>query len=313
MRDENESWAQESLRDIALEGVRERRRARRWGIFFKVIVLGYLIAISIAALRPVLSLGEGSATSAHTAVIRIQGPIMADSPASAERVIAGLERAFAAPQAQGILLDINSPGGSPVESSRIYQAIQRLRAANPDKPVHAVAGDSMASGAYYIAAAADKIHVDGASVVGSIGVITRSFNLSGALERLGIERRIYSAGEQKAGLDPFTDADPASVAQLETMLNDIHEQFISAVQQGRGERLNGESQALFSGRIWSGRQAIDNGLADALGTPRGVARDVIGAAQTIDYTPKQQWLDRAIDRLGTSAVRAWIELSATIH
>ncbi len=313
MRDEDESWAQDSLREIALEGVRERRRARRWGIFFKLIVLTYLITISVISLRPALNLSDSARTDAHTAVITIDGAIMADSPARAERVIAGLERAFAAPQAKGILLAINSPGGSPVESSRIYQAIQRLRAENPEQPVHAVAGDSLASGAYYIAAAADQIHVDGASVVGSIGVITRSFNLSDALERLGIERRIYSAGEQKAGLDPFTDADPTSVAQLETMLDDIHAQFITAVEQGRGDRLTGDPDELYSGRIWSGRQAIDNGLADALGTPHSVARDVIGAPTSVDYTPQQQWLDRAIERFGASVVRAWMQVNPTIR
>ncbi|MDR9433121.1 MAG: S49 family peptidase [Spiribacter sp.] len=309
---EEESWARESLRDIALEGIRERRRARRWGIFFKLAVLVYLFGLLFFSLRPVLDWGENAGAMPHTAVVSIEGPIMADSAASAERVIQGLEAAFSAPQAKGVMIAINSPGGSPVESSRIYQAIVRLSEQHPRKSVHAVAGDSVASGAYYIAAAADEIHVDGASIVGSIGVISRGFGFAAAAERLGIERRIYAAGDQKAGLDPFLAPDPENEAQLQSMLDDIHAQFIAAVEQGRGDRLNAESAVLFSGRLWSGRQGIEVGLVDRLGTPESVARDVIGAAQRIDYTPQQQWLDRTIERFGASVVQAWLQTSQSL-
>ena len=307
MQDE-ETWARDSLRDIALEGIRERRRARRWGIFFKLAVLAYLFALLFFSARPLLGLGADASTGPHTAVVEIEGPIMADSRASAERVIAGLERAFEAPQAQGVMLQINSPGGSPVESSRIYQAIQTLREAHPDMPVHAVAGDAMASGAYYIAAAADEIHVDGASIVGSIGVISRGFGFSEAIDRLGIERRVYAAGDEKAGMDPFTEPDPDEEARMQDMLDGIHEQFIEAVRAGRGERLDTEDETLFSGRIWTGEQGIALGLADGLGTPRTVAAEVIGAEQRIEYAPPRPFLDRALERVGGAAARVWLEM-----
>ncbi|AGM40914.1 peptidase S49 [Spiribacter salinus M19-40] len=307
MQDE-ETWARDSLRDVALEGIRERRRARRWGIFFKLAVLAYLFALLFFSARPLLGLGADASAGPHTAVVEIEGPIMADSRASAERVIAGLERAFEAPQAQGVMLKINSPGGSPVESSRIYQAIQALREAHPDMPVHAVAGDAMASGAYYIAAAADEIHVDGASIVGSIGVISRGFGFSEAIDRLGIERRVYAAGDEKAGMDPFTEPDPDEEARMQDMLDGIHEQFIDAVRAGRGERLDTKDETLFSGRIWTGEQGIALGLADGLGTPRTVAAEVIGAEQRIEYAPPRPFLDRALERVGGAAARVWLEM-----
>lgn len=307
MQDE-ESWARDSLREIALEGVRERRRARRWGIFFKLLVLAYLFALLFFSAGPLLGLSQDGGAGPHTAVVEIDGPIMADSRASAEQVIAGLERAFAAPGAEGVLLQINSPGGSPVESSRIYQAIRTLREANPDMPVHAVAGDSMASGAYYIAAAADEIHVDGASIVGSIGVISRGFGFSEAIDRLGIERRVYAAGDEKAGMDPFTEPDADEEARMQEMLDGIHTQFIEAVRAGRGDRLDMDDEALFSGRIWTGEQGIELGLADALGTPRTVAAEVIGAEQRIEYAPPRPILDRALDRVGGAAARVFWEM-----
>ncbi len=304
---DDESWARDSLRDIALEGVRERRRARRWGIFFKLLILSYLFALLFFSIRPLSGLGEQQATGPHTAVVTVDGPIMADSPASAERVIAGLRRAFEAPGARGVLLEINSPGGSPVESSRIYQAITRLRDAHPTMPLHAVAGDSMASGAYYIAAAADGIHADGASVVGSIGVISRGFGFSDAIARLGIERRVYAAGANKNSLDPFAPPDDESERHLQTMLDDIHAQFIAAVRSGRGDKLTGNNEALFSGRMWTGRQGLELGLVDSLASPAVVAEEVIGAGRRIDYTPPRKWLDRVIERVGGAAARAMVD------
>ncbi len=303
---EEESWAKESLREIALEGIRERRRARRWGIFFKLLVLAYFGVLLVAVVMPGLQWGAEALPGEHTAVVRIHGPLTSDGEASDKRIIQGLEAAFAAQQSKGILLDINSPGGSPVISSRIYAAIQRLRAEHPNKPVHAVAGDVMASGAYYIAAAADAIHVDGASVVGSIGVVSRGFGLADAIERLGIERRIFTAGEEKAGLDPFTTPDEKQINNLQIMLHQIHEQFIAAVEGGRGDRLQGDREVLFSGRIWTGQQSIENGLADALGGPASVARDVIGAEQQIDYTPQRKLLERVFERIGAAAVTTWL-------
>ncbi len=303
---EEETWAQESLREIALEGIRERRRARRWGIFFKLLVLGYFGVLLVAVVMPGLQWGADQLPGAHTAVVKIHGPLTSDGQASDERVIDGLEAAFAAREAKGVLLDINSPGGSPVVSSRIYEAIQRLREQHPDKAVHAVAGDVMASGAYYIAAAADAIHVDGASVVGSIGVVSRGFGLNEAIERLGIERRIFTAGEEKAGLDPFIQPEDEQINNLQIMLDQIHEQFIAAVEAGRGDRLQADREVLFSGRIWTGAQSIENGLADALGSPATVARDIMGAEKRIDYTPQRKLLERVFERFGAAAVNTWM-------
>lgn len=305
---DEENWARESLREIALEGIRERRRARRWAIFMRLLFLALIATGMFLALRPALQMGEAGVRGPHTAVVQINGPIMAGQPASAERIIQGLEAAFEAGAVRGVMLEINSPGGSPVASSRIYQAIDRLRAAHPDMPVHAVAGDVMASGAYYVAAAADQIHVDGASIIGSIGVVSRGFGLTDAIERLGIERRLYTAGDEKAGLDPFTPPAPDEVERLRGMLDGIHDQFIAAVREGRGDRLAGDPQTLFSGRVWTGSQGIERGLADAYGSPESVARDVIGAADRVNYTPPRRLLDRALEQIGSAAVTTWARL-----
>ncbi len=312
MADE-EKWARESLREIALEGIRERRRARRWAIFMRLLFLGVIVALFFFTLRPGLQMGDTAISGGHTAVVQINGPIMAGRPANADRVIQGLEAAFESEGARGVLLEINSPGGSPVASSRIYQAIDRLREAHPDKPVHAVAGDIMASGAYYVAAAADQIHVDGASIIGSIGVVSRGFGLNDAIQRLGIERRVYTAGDEKAGMDPFTPPEPGEVERLQGMLDGIHDQFIAAVREGRGDRLTGNPETLFSGRVWTGRQGIEQGLADGYGSPESVAREVIGAPERVNYTPTRGLLDRALEQVGRAAAAAWVELQSPLN
>ena len=305
---DDESWARDTLREVALEGIRERRRSRRWTIFLRLVLLGLIAVAVFSSLRTALPIGEGAGTGPHTAVVQVNGPIMAGQPANAERIIQGLEQAFEAENSRGVMLQINSPGGSPVASDRIYQAINRLSAAHPDKPVHAVAGDVMASGAYYIAAAADAIHVNGASIIGSIGVISRGFGFSDAIERLGIERRVYAAGDEKSGLDPFMPPDGDQVAAMQRMLDDIHAQFIEAVRDGRGDRLTGEPDNLFSGRAWTGGEGIELGLADARGSPETVARTVIGAPQRVDYTPRRGLLDRALERIGSAAATTWLRL-----
>jgi protease-4 len=305
---DDESWARETLREVALESVRERRRSRRWGIFLRIVFLLIIGTAVFSTLGPLLAMGGSQPTGPHTAVVQVNGPILASRPANAERLIEGLERAFEAENARGVMLEINSPGGSPVASSRVYQAIDRLRAAHPDTPVHAVAGDVMASGAYYIAAAADEIHVNGASLIGSIGVINRGFGFSRAIERLGIERRVYTAGDEKAGLDPFTPPDAEQIDAMQGMLDAIHEQFIEAVKAGRGDRLNGDPESLYSGRIWAGGEGIELGLADAYGSPESVARSVIGAPRRVDYTPRRQLLDRALEQVGSAMATTWSRL-----
>ncbi|KAF0283285.1 peptidase S49 [Spiribacter roseus] len=297
---DDESWARETLREVALESVRERRRTRRWGIFLRIVFLLIIGTAVFSTLGPLLTLGESQPTGPHTAVVQVNGPILASRPANAERLIEGLERAFEAENAEGVLLQINSPGGSPVASSRVYQAIERLRSAHPETPVHAVAGDIMASGAYYIAAAADEIHVNGASLIGSIGVINRGFGFSEAINRLGIERRVYTAGDEKAGLDPFMPPDSDQIEEMQGMLDAIHEQFIEAVEAGRGDRLTGDPSSLYSGRIWTGGEGIEIGLADAYGSPESVARSVIGAPRRVDYTPRRRLLDRALEQVGSA-------------
>ncbi|MFB4204896.1 MULTISPECIES: S49 family peptidase [Arhodomonas] len=301
--DERDDWAQATLRDIALEGIRERRRARRWGLLFKFLLLAYLVAILLLTLPSLQGEAQMPGTAPHTAVVDLDGTIAADTPASADRVINGLEEAFSASGARAVMLRINSPGGSPVQARRIYAAIQRLRAAHPDKPLYAVTGDIAASGAYYVAAAADRIYADPASLVGSIGVIMGGFGYTGAMEKLGIERRLYTAGRNKAMLDPFSETNPAVEEHVQSMLEEIHQQFIDAVKQGRGDRLASDRDDIFSGLVWTGARAVDLGLADALATPDEVARDVVGVARTVDYTPRGGFLERVMNRLGVTAVR----------
>lgn len=301
--DERDDWAQATLRDIALEGIRERRRARRWGLLFKFLLLAYLVAILLLTLPSLQGEAQMPGTAPHTAVVDLDGTIAADTPASADRVINGLEEAFSASGARAVMLRINSPGGSPVQARRIYAAIQRLRAAHPDKPLYAVTGDIAASGAYYVAAAADRIYADPASLVGSIGVIMGGFGYTGAMEKLGIERRLYTAGRNKAMLDPFSETTPAVEEHVQSMLEEIHQQFIDAVKQGRGDRLASDRDDIFSGLVWTGARAVDLGLADALATPDEVARDVVGVARTVDYTPRGGFLERVMNRLGVTAVR----------
>ncbi|MBK1726422.1 S49 family peptidase [Halorhodospira neutriphila] len=296
-----ETWEQKALREIHADWVRERRRARRWQIVWRSLLL-LLVAAAILSLgRCQLGGTAQEDIGPHTAEVRLEGPIMADSPASAGQVIDGLEAAFEAEQAAGVVLRINSPGGSAVHSSQIYDAIQRLREENPDTPLYAVIEDVGASGAYYAAAAADRIYVDEASIVGSIGVIMGGFGLEDALERLGIERRLYTAGENKDFLDPFSPERPEQVEHLQSMLGEIHEQFIADVRAGRdGHLVNPQENELFSGLVWTGSQSVELGLADGVGSVRSVAREVVGEEQVVDYTVQRDLLGRLSERLGTA-------------
>lgn len=275
------------LHELARESLVERRRARRWSIFFRTLTLLLFAGVVFALLRSSGGAGLGTqlgdAQEGHTAIIRIEGDIVADSPASLGPVHMALERAFADEKTRGIVLQINSPGGSPVQSGLVYDTIIAQRAQHPDVPVHAVLGDVAASGGYYIAAAAENIYANRASIVGSIGVRFNSFGAVDAIERLGIERRLLTAGEHKGLLDPFEPVDDFAVARLQSMLDNVHAQFIKAVQEGRGARLNADP-TLFSGLIWSGEEALGKGLVDSLASTHEVARDVIGAERTVDFT-----------------------------
>jgi protease-4 len=274
----------------------ERRRARRWGIFFKVIFAGIALLFVAAALAA-FGARERICLDKCTALVDLRGEMGVTSRASAERVIGGLQAAFRNSGTKGVLLRINSPGGSPVQAGQIYDEVRRLRAKHPDIPVHAVVEEIAASGGYYVAAAADRIYVDRASLVGSIGVIYHGFGVVDALDKVGVESRTVTAGANKAFMDPFAPVDPQQRAYLQTMLDDVHRQFIGAVRDGRGTRLK-ETPEMFSGLVWNGSRAIELGLADALGSVEGVARDVIGAEEVVDFTPPEALSERFARKLG---------------
>ena len=282
-------------------GVQEQRRARRWGIFFKLLTFVYLFG-ALMLFTPSLKLDRSAASAdSHTALIEVRGMIMADEEASADNIVGSLRAAFEDKKTKGIVLRINSPGGSPVQSGYIYDEIRRLRGHYPDIRVYAVISDLGASGAYYIASAAAQIYADTASLVGSIGVTAASFGFVGAMEKVGVDRRVYTSGEHKAFLDPFQPQKEDETRFWQGVLETTHRQFIDSVKQGRGERLKVEQYPqLFSGLIWSGEQALELGLVDALGSSSYVAREVIGAKDIVDFTRKENPFDRFTRKLGTS-------------
>jgi len=291
------------------ELLRERRTDRRWRIFFR---LAWLLLFALVAWTLLSSRGHGGAPSGrHTALIEVRGEIAADTEASAENLVAGLKGAFEDADSQAVVLRINSPGGSPVQAGIVNDEIKRLKAKHK-KPVYAVVEEVCASGAYYIAVAADEIYVDKASLVGSIGVLMDGFGFAGAMDKLGIERRLLTAGENKGMLDPFSPQNEKHKAYAQAMIDQIHQQFIKVVKDGRGKRLN-ENPNTFSGLFWNGEEAIHQGLADKFGNLDYVAREVVKAEEVIDYTPKENLAERLAKRFGTSmgegAVRAVRALS----
>ena len=294
----DDRWARDALTKLAFAAVAEQRRARRWGIFFKLLFFGYLVALLVLAWPDNLSTVATSSVKPHTALVHVDGLISGSTEASAKNVIEALRKAFKDKNTVGVIVEIDSPGGSPVQAGEIYDEIQKLRQQYPKIPIHAVAGDVCASGGYYIAAAAQKIYANKASLVGSIGVRMDSFGFTDAIAKLGIERRAYTAGANKDFLDPFKPANPEEVRHLQGMLDGIHRQFIGAVKQGRGERLK-DNPEVFSGLMWTGEQSVGLGLVDALGSSRYVAEEVIGEKNVMDYTKHTRWLDRLLD--GTEA------------
>lgn len=298
MSDEK-SW--QLLEKAVLSGVQEQRRARRWGIFFKLLTFIYLF-VALALFSPVMDFQKQAARSeSHTALIEIRGMIADQEEASADNVVSSLRAAFEDTKTKGVILRINSPGGSPVQSSYIYNEVRRLRGEHPDIKVYAVITDLGASGAYYIASSADQIYADKSSLVGSIGVTASGFGFVGVMEKLGVDRRIYTSGQHKAFLDPFQPQKEDETAFWQNVLDTTHRQFIDSVKQGRGERLKVEGHPeLFSGLIWSGEQALELGLIDAYGNASQVARDVIGEKQIVDYTVQDNPFDRFAKRIGAS-------------
>jgi protease-4 len=294
-----ENWERSLVQQLAVEMLAERRRARQWGIFFKLAALGIALAVLVVVLG-VVAAKERVCLDRCTALVDVRGELAAGGRGSAERVIAGLQGAFKHRGTKGVILRINSPGGSPVQAGQIYDEVKRLRQLHPETPVAAVVEEIAASGGYYVAAAADDIYVDKASVVGSIGVIVDGFGFTGAMEKLGVERRVVTAGENKAFFDPFEPVDPKQRAYVQGMLDEVHEQFIAAVKSGRGKRLVEATPGLFSGLVWNGKRAIDVGLADALGTVDSVARDVFKAEEVVDFTPEDNLAERVARRFGAA-------------
>lgn len=298
MEQNTKEW--QLLEKVALESFKEQRRSRRWGIFFKILTFIYIFAAISLFMVDKDSVSNVGASQMHTALVKIQGPIMDEEEASANVIVGGLRAAFKNEKSQAIILAINSPGGSPVHAGYVYDEIKRLRALYPEKKVYAVISDLGASAAYYIAAAADEIYADKASLVGSIGVISASFGFDKAMGKLGIERRVITSGENKAFLDPYQPLKESDRAFWASSLEVIHKQFITQVKNGRGDRLK-ESDELFTGLIWSGEQALEMGLIDGLGSAGAVARDVIGAKDIVDYSVHRDPLEEFIRKVGLSA------------
>lgn len=292
----SEQWQQELITRLASSALIEQRRSRRWGIFFKFLLFGYLFLLLFLYFPDQL---EPASMKRHTALVELKGVIAPDEDASADNVVSGLRAAFADNNTAGVILRINSPGGSPVQAGYINDEIHRLRQQYPDIPLYAVVADICASGGYYVAVAADEIYVNNASIVGSIGVRMDSFGFVEAMKKLGIERRLLTAGEHKGFLDPFQPAKESDIKHVKGLLNDIHQQFIGRVREGRGERLK-ETPELYSGLVWTGDQAIELGLADAIGSTSYVAREIIGEETIVDYTPEPDLWERFGKRLGAA-------------
>ncbi len=297
-----DNWERRVLERLATDGLREQRRARRWGIFFKLLGFAVLFIILFAVVG-VWTGGERLCLDKCTAMIEIQGEIDANARASADNVIAGLQSAFKNKGTQGIVLKINSPGGSPVQAGEINDEIRRLRRKYPDTPIYAVVEEMCASGAYYVAVATDRIYVDKASLVGSIGVIMDGFGFVGALDKLGIERRALTAGDNKAFLDPFSPLSAKQKEYAQQMLGEIHQQFIAAVRSGRGSRIK-DAPELYSGLVWNGTRSIELGLTDALGSVRSVARDVVKAEDIVDFTVQENVAERVARKFGAAMGRS---------
>jgi len=301
MNDNNTSWEREVVTQLAESSLKEQRRARRWGIFFKSLTFAYIGAIIY--MYGDASLATQNLNEKHTAVVELNGVIADDKDASADSIITALRDAFDNENSAGVILRINSPGGSPVQSGYIYDEMRRLREEHPDTPLYAVVTDICASGGYYIASAADKIYADKASIVGSIGVRMDNFGFVDAMNKLGVERRTLTAGENKALLDPFLPENEKAKAHMQNMLTEIHQQFINSVKEGRGDRLDTSVDGLFSGLIWTGEAAVNIGLIDELASTSYVAREVIGEETIINYTVKEDIFERFAERLGSTVAQ----------
>ncbi len=271
----NTGWEREVIEKLAFAAVNEQRKNRLWGIFFKILLFIYLIVILFMTIYPNFKAELDKSGEGHTAVIDIKGEIGEDKDASATSIIEGIHNAIEDEGTKGVILHMNSPGGTPVQAEYVYQEIKEIKKENPDMPIYAVISDICASGCYYIAAATDKIFVSPASIVGSIGVIMNGFGFVDTLKKFGVERRLLTAGSHKAMLDPFSPVNKAENEHMQVLLDQVHQQFITAIKNGRGERLK-ETPEMFSGLVWTGEESLNLGLADDYGSDDSVAETVIG-------------------------------------
>lgn len=294
-----DGWEREVLEKVALSAITEQTRARRWGVFFKSLTFLYLAILMGVALYPSMKKEIGVDGKDHTAVVDIVGVIAEDKEVNAENVIKSLRAAVKDKNTKGIILHSNSPGGSPVQSAYIYDEIRSIKKLNPKLPIYAVVGDMCASGCYYIASATDKIFVSPASLVGSIGVIMDGFGFVDTMKMVGVEHRLITSGAHKAMLSPFAPSKADETAYMQGLLNQVHQQFIAAVKQGRGARLK-ETPDTFSGLVWTGEEGVKLGIADAFGNDSSVAKDQIGADRLVDFTESEKFIDKIVGKMGAS-------------
>lgn len=310
MTENSGQWERELVVKLATAALKEQRRTRLWGIFFKLLAFAYVTAILLMAVD--WQSADVAGAKKHTAMVEVNGLIAPGTDASAERITSALQAAFKDKNTQGVVVRINSPGGSPVQAQTIYDEMKRLRKKYPQIPLYAVVEDICASGGYFIAAGADQIYVGKASIVGSIGVLMNGFGFTGLMEKLGIERRLVTAGEHKGMLDPFSPVDPKDTEHVKKLMGDIHQQFIGVVREGRGKRLK-DSPEIFSGLIWTGERSVDLGLADGFGSLEYVARELIKAEDIRDYTITEGIAEKFARRFGAAAansiVEAWLRAS----
>ena len=293
------NWERDTLEKLVFATVQERRAARRWSIFFKLSFLTVAL-LALWAYYDFNFAGTGDESlGRHTALIEINGEIEAEGSGAADTVIPSLNKAFSDSGSAAVVLRIDSPGGSPVQAGIIVDEIQRLKRGYPDKPLYVVVDEICASGGYYIASAADRIYVNKASIVGSVGVLMDSFGFTGTMDKLGVERRLMTAGENKGFLDPFSPQSDKHKAHAQAMLNEIHQQFITVVRAGRGKRLK-ETPETFSGLYWTGAKAVEMGLADGFGTVDTVARDIVKAEDIVDYTAHEGLPERVLKKFGAA-------------
>ena len=298
-QNQEDKWEHNVIEKIALASIQEQSRARKWGIFFKSLFFIYVFSLLGMNVYPKIKDSLGGDGKYHTAVVDISGVIAEDKDANAADIIDSLRDAVKDDQTKGIILHANSPGGSPVQSNYVYEEIRNIKKAHPSLPIYAVVSDICASGCYYIASASDKIFVNPSSLIGSIGVIMDGFGFVDVMQKLGVERRLLTAGAHKAMLDPFSPPKADETEFMQSLINQVHQQFITAVKTGRGDRLK-ETPDMFSGLVWTGEESIKIGISDAYGNDDFVAKNIIGAEKQVNVSQQKSFLDKMSGKLGAS-------------